>query len=197
MNGVIKTEHCIVRTSDGEQVTTTLEMRSQNTGDGQNIIGWNFISEPGIQFARKNCGMDRSNDYTRPRKPKCPPEFWRRERRVKVLPTEVVMAAKEEIRELAKQIKDLQLVINRLAEEHRAAMRHYKGVFAERHQFKITIGSVPVDTAQALKEAHRNRIMKQREYEAVQLARMSLQQLYRRKTKYVLGLRQLERLKRT
>lgn len=128
-------------------------------------------------------------------KPKCPPEFWRRERRVKVLPLSVVLTAKDELKDLAKQIKDLEPFITLAMQQHRDAMRYYKGILEERRWFKEHTKHVPDDVRVSLLAAAKARSQKQREYETLKNIRYTLQTAHQRKAKYILGLRELERFK--
>ena len=81
MEKVISTETCYIRDQYGEQHLSTCQVI--DTGiviNGKPVLGWNFITTPGITFARRD-GTFQAPYPKQIKQPKCSEEFWRREKR--------------------------------------------------------------------------------------------------------------------
>lgn len=174
MEKVISSEKCSVRDHNGKRVDSTCQV--YNTGiviNGQPVIGWNFVSEPGIVFARR--GQVFQAPY--PKQPKCPPEFWRREKRTKVKPNWEIIRLKEDRKQLQSDLTTLQQVIDKKSNELDDACVMVAGLTSTQRYYCETMGHPDHRTKEKLRQWSKKKRSLQKEYESLQHSRAAIVRL--------------------
>lgn len=193
MEKVISSEKCSVRDHSGKRVDSTCQV--YNTGiviNGQPVIGWNFVSEPGLVFARR--GQVFQAPYPKQiKQPKCSEEFWRREKRVKVKPNWEIIRLKEDRAKLQSELKTLNRLIIEKSEEFADACVMVKGLVSTQKVWCNTTGYPDARTKVKLDKWNKKKRSLQKECECLQNSRAAMIRLSNRLHLECLSIRLTER----
>ncbi len=177
MEKVINTETCYIRDQHGEQHQSTCQV--VDTGiviNGKPVLGWNFITAPGITFARRD-GAFQAPYPKQIKQPKCSEEFWRREKRVKVKPNWEIIRLKEDRAKLQCELKTLDRLIIQKAGEFRDACVMVKGLVSTQKDWLNTTGYPDVRTKVELDKWNKKKRSLQKECECLQNSRTAMMRL--------------------
>lgn len=174
MEKVISTETCYIRDQHGEQHQSTCQV--VDTGiviNGKPVLGWNFITAPGITFARRG-GAFQAPYPKQVKQPKCSEEFWRREKRVKVKPNWEIIRLKEDRAKLQCELKTLDRLIIQKADEFADACVMVKGLVSTQKVWCNTTGYPDARTKVKLDKWNKKKRSLQKEYECLQNSRAAM-----------------------
>ena len=155
----------------------------------QPVIEWNFISPSGIAFARR--GGTVQAPY--PKQPKCPPEFWRREKRVKQETNQDIVRLKEDQKKLQGELDTLSAMILKKADEFADACIMIKGLAATQKIYNETTGYPDRRVTDKLTNWNKSKRTLQREYECLQNSRTAILTLIQKLHQECLDIRLKER----
>lgn len=187
---VISTEDCKVYDENGERHQSTMQLI--DTGiviNGQPVIEWNFVTAPGIIFARRSQPFQ----VKPPKQPKCDEKYWRRVPRVKREINGDIYRLKCEMRDIKKEIKLLDTLIKEKGDSFGDVVCMLNGLKANQGLFIKTMGHPCERTASRQKEWTKVKRTRQKEYETLHGSRAHLDMLYRRLHKECLQIRINER----
>ena len=193
MEKVINTETCYIRDQHGEQHQSTCQV--VDTGiviNGKPVMGWDFITAPGITFARRD-GAFQAPYPKQIKQPKCSEEFWRREKRVKVKPNWEIIRLKEDRAKLQSELKTLNRLIIEKSEEFADACVMVAGLVSTQKVWCNTVGYPDARTKVKLDKWNKKKRSLQKEYECLQNSRDAMIRLSNRLHLECLSIRLTER----